>query len=464
MFLDSPAQIFWTPYDPLDLASTSLDPLGFARGYLALADRFLPAFTTVTGIPRYVSMLCAAVAAAQERGPREAALPSRLRQERLRLVKSFERAWALACALAAQDPAIGSQAVQGLRGVRSVNRRLTSLPDRARSVQTNSYNLLANQVRYGGLGVYSTFLEECHLASMRVLTLRPLGEQIAAAFPPPRHGLAVHDEEVKLPLEELKEWGTRAHVSKFTEAEAGPLAEALRGGEEADHADHVRWTALRLLASFQEQDTSDETALLQQLANQLRNGGFERMKAPRECLNQITAILHVLEPFERFYQGVVFLFEVLRASATDAGQAPLAELADREDVQEAAGALKDSVSRLHQSLAEAQAISPAAVGEVALVLQDSRIFILADATRNQADERTELLRTVIRRHEEVQSRKFDRGLPKGAWLRVASGRVQLTAQLHQLVPGQRPVVWTDTPRHPYRTPGAFAFIRACGIR
>ena len=27
--------------------------------------------------------------------------------------------------------------------------------------------LLSNQVRYGGIGIYSTFLEECHLASMQ---------------------------------------------------------------------------------------------------------------------------------------------------------------------------------------------------------------------------------------------------------------------------------------------------------
>src|SRR5258708_39279517 len=93
-------QIFWTPYDPLDLASGSLDPLGFARGYLALADRFLPSFTTVTTIPRYVSMLCATLRAVQSHYRHEAGIASsKDRQERLKLVKSFGRAWALACGL-----------------------------------------------------------------------------------------------------------------------------------------------------------------------------------------------------------------------------------------------------------------------------------------------------------------------------------------------------------------------------
>src|SRR5207244_13441728 len=57
LLVDLPIQVFWTPYDPLDLASGSLDPLGFARGYLALADRFLPSFTTVTRSEEHTSEL-----------------------------------------------------------------------------------------------------------------------------------------------------------------------------------------------------------------------------------------------------------------------------------------------------------------------------------------------------------------------------------------------------------------------
>ena len=123
--IEQPLQIFWTTYDPLDLASGSLDPLGFARGYLALADRFLPGFTTVTTVPRYVSMLCAALKAVQTFRRHESDLASsKIRQERLRLVKSYERAWALACGLVARDGVSGRESVGGLRGVRYVNRRL----------------------------------------------------------------------------------------------------------------------------------------------------------------------------------------------------------------------------------------------------------------------------------------------------------------------------------------------------
>jgi hypothetical protein len=154
LLVDHPVQVFWTPFDPLDLASGSLDPLGFARGYLSLADRFLPSFTTVTTAPRYVSMLCAAIRAAQAHYRHEpGTAAARSRAERLSLVKSFERAWAIACGLAAQDPSIGQVAVRGLRGVRYVSRMLEALSDRQKYVQTGSFNLLSNQVRYGGIGI-----------------------------------------------------------------------------------------------------------------------------------------------------------------------------------------------------------------------------------------------------------------------------------------------------------------------
>ena len=47
------------------------------------------------------------------------------------------------------------------------------------------------------------------------------------------------------------------------------LAEALRGGEEADHPDHVRWAALRMLAKLNPQPGHDEGELLRDLAIEL---------------------------------------------------------------------------------------------------------------------------------------------------------------------------------------------------
>ena len=57
---------FWTEYDPLDIAGESIDPLGFLAGYISLADRILPGFTSITHVPRYLSMLCRALQMALE--------------------------------------------------------------------------------------------------------------------------------------------------------------------------------------------------------------------------------------------------------------------------------------------------------------------------------------------------------------------------------------------------------------
>jgi hypothetical protein len=464
--IEQPLHVFWTTYDPLDLASGSLDPLGFARGYLALADRFLPSFTTVTTVPRYVSMLCAALRSVQTHLRLESGhASSKVRQERLKLVKSFERAWALACGLAAQDPAVGAEAVTGLRGIRYVNRQLDTLSGREKYIRTGSFNLLSNQVRYGGIGIYSTFLEECHLASMQSFALRPLGEALAEGFPSPPAGMAVHNEDARLSLDALREWGGIAHIGAFTSQEGATLAEALSGGEEADHPDNVRWAALQMLTKLNPQSDYDEGELLRRLAIELRRGAFDKLAVPAICLTQIGATLRMLVPFEQFYRSVLFLFERLRAAASDENEASLADVASAEPIKEAGEAARKSAADLLTSLQAAREVNPATVGEVEVVFKESGILALANEVLRRETDAVELLRLIHRRHAQVQSGKFDRGMPKAAWIRMvgSADRVRLTAQRHQLAAAQRPEGWKDVGRHPYRTSSAFAFIQACDI-
>ena len=60
--------VFLTAYDPSDLPGGSLDPLGFERGYLFLADKILPGLTNVADRPRYFSVLCAGASLAEVTG------------------------------------------------------------------------------------------------------------------------------------------------------------------------------------------------------------------------------------------------------------------------------------------------------------------------------------------------------------------------------------------------------------
>jgi len=50
-------QPFLTAYDPSDLPGSSIDPLGFERGYLYLADKISPGLTNVASRPRYFAAL-----------------------------------------------------------------------------------------------------------------------------------------------------------------------------------------------------------------------------------------------------------------------------------------------------------------------------------------------------------------------------------------------------------------------
>ena len=232
----------WAPYDPTDLFSESIDPLGFGKGYIELADHLLPGLTTITVVPRYLSMLCAGIDAALKRCPLGSGGDEH--KKRLSHLAAYERAWALACTVASQN-GLGDSAILGVRGVRSVQRYLLTVgtADRYRT----TFNLLSNQIRSGGIGAYASMLAECRLADMQNLTLRPLGVELAQAFPSAGR-LDVCADDGDFSKSALREWGGRANPSCITAEESRLLQIALSGEREGGHPDRLRWTALRMLA------------------------------------------------------------------------------------------------------------------------------------------------------------------------------------------------------------------------
>src|SRR5262249_22804214 len=93
------------------------------------------------------------------------------------------------------------------------------------------------------------------------------------------------------------------------------------------------------------------------------------------------------------------------------------------------------------------------------------MLALANHVLHQATDAVELMRLILRRHAQVQSGKFDKGLPKAAWTRLADGgdRVRRTAPRHQLAASHAQEGWKDVGRHPYRTGSPFPFIQECNI-
>lgn len=457
-------RLFLTSYDPLDLASGSVDVLGFQLGYIALADKILPGFTTTTIAPRYVSMLCAALRLAQDKYPDSTATPIQLRLQRLEVVKSYERAWALACGLAATEERIGRQAVESLRGITYVRRRLSELSNREKYIRTSTFNLTVNQVRYGGIGAYSAFLEECHLASMRSLSLRPLGFTLAEAFPKPGWTLAVDDEDTPLSLDELQNWGQQSHLGAFVKAEARTLAKALQGGEEGGWEDNIRWTMLRLLARDGKEEFA-ELDLLKSILLGIKRGRFEQLNLPADCQQQIYAALVIILPYERLSQCFQFLFDAVRASATDESEVRLKTVSGQSNVLDAHEALRSAARDLTAGLNRAREIHRRTSEEVQTVLREAGIISLLPLIEAISSPH-DMVSLVLDRHRDVQQGKFDKGERKAPWVRrdTADGKVRLTAQRYQLSVSDRRDRWDQVPWHPYRTFGAQHFIRQCDIR
>jgi hypothetical protein len=451
--------LFATTYDPLDLASDSIDPLGFLKVYLALADRLLPGFTTVTSVPRYLPMLCAGLRAAEKVHPRdENREPAKARAQRLEILRHFEKLWALACGLAAEQ--LGDSAIAGLRGVRYVRNFLNANVGRA-DVSVGEFNLLSNQVRYGGIGTYGQMLESCHFADWTSLTLRPLGEKLADCFPLPS-GWAPERSSLRYAKEILAAWGEEACVAKMPNEEAGVMREGLKGGIEAEHQDEVRWLSLKLLKQAGAATDPSEAACLERFCDLVKTEATgDARKA--SALKQLRAIAPLIEPLEQFYQCVIFLFDEVRVQSTEnpAGY-ELTLLDGQQEAQRALEQAARSKSRLDSAMTKAQVEDPSLTAPVVQAMRESGILTLGDEV-SQAGSAANAAEVLLQRHAAVQAGKFDRGQQKAPWLRLSGGRARLSSQRNELTRVQQANSWRHVVRHPYRISAASQFIKQCRI-
>lgn len=465
LLVDNPdLRVFWTSFDPLDLASDSIDPLGFMAGYIALADRILPGLTTITNVPRYAGMLCLALRFARDAvGDDHGHGASARRRAIVEKLKLFERAWALACGFAEREQSIGVKATDGLRGVRAVHKWRDMHAQKERV--TLAFDLLSNQVRYGGIGAYSTFLESMHLADMGTLTLRPLGEELADAFPSPADfGLDVLREDVRLSVEAMRQWGCEAHTGTLSTTEAQVFRRALQGGEETEFDDVTRWTMLRLIRRCDAQEQNKEPRLLAQCLSALKQSDRDGLKADAAASDRIRAALRVIEPYERLFQCTAFVFDQVRCGATGNGQANLRSVMKDESLVQACAEMRLACSEFVACLEDAE--SAPGGKDLRQDLQKLGLTDLAQTLGSASESPIEVGREVIRRHQRVQEGKFDGGFPKGPWIRVEPGQpdvAQLTSQRFGLDGVKVPDSWESMPRHPYRTFGARRFIKLCKI-
>lgn len=437
---------FLTSYDPSDLPGGSIDPLGFERGYLFLADKILPGLTNVASRPRYFSLLCAGVALADADGavtPREQA---RRRQE---CVLRLERFWALANVLASGAEGEENLATQGLRGVRRASAVVEDLEISRVKKTKADFVLLSNQTRYGAIGIYGAVADGMRFWDRRPMQLTPdLGDRLGKGFihetaMPPELKRAARDEgEVR--LSSLKIWGEQAHLSGWvTEAEAQSFADAA-------YREPLRARMLELLEASPWEEDESEVDRLEKIAAGIEDGSQD--VDLREASIAIGA-------YEESYAVVLLAFErllYLCASSTT-GSVALSHL-DRDEV------LRAVCDRLP---AMAMRLDAALDGATTAGFRDGidRLLDVRELLKTAAASEgpSSLARVLIKRHGDVQHGKLDRGRPKTPWIESNDDRMALTMTRVGGLSAE-PNTVDQIAAHPYRLGAADALITAARAR
>jgi hypothetical protein len=441
-----PVVPFLTSYDPSDPPGGSIDPLGFERGYLFLADKILPGLTNVANRPRYFSVLCAGVSLADagvEGTPRE-----KLRR-RLEHVLRLERFWALGNVLAAGLDGEEDLATQGLRGVRRASTVVEELSAKGVRKTKGDFSLLSNQSRYGVVGIYGAVADGLRFWDRRPMQLTPdLGDRLGSGFiqetaMPPELQRAVRDGG-EVQLRTLREWGERAHLSaRVTEAEASCFADAA-------YREPLRARMLDLLEEFPWNEEESEVERLMRIAE-----GIEELSGDADIREAALAIV----AYEECYALALLAFERLLylCASSAAGTVALGEVDRDEVLQAVCDRLPSAVGRLDAALDEA---TTSGFRDGIDRLLDVRGLLMIAAA---SEAPSMLARTLLKRHQDVQHGKLDRGRRKTPWIENNDDRMAL-AMTRVGGLSVEPTSVDQIAAHPYRLGAADALIAAARAR
>jgi hypothetical protein len=430
---------FLTAWDPSDLPGSSIDPLGFDRGYNLLADKLLPGLTNVASEPRYVSLLCGgAVLGADSTSPTRAEVAER--QER---ILRLERFWALAIVLAAAEEAAQAK---GIRGVTFAEAQRAELKRTQRRSTGSDFLLLSRQVQYGVLGIYGNVAHGMRLVDRATLgASNDHGERLGRAFleatdVPPTVLKAVEDPDREVGLDALRAWGTRADLARQAgRDEASVLGQALR-------LDRVRARMIEALARHRLEDGESELTRLERIRARLN-------KNDRDLSEAIETIV----AFERCYAIVSLGLERILWRCSGTHSALLGDLAKDEVLVRTSLAVHAASTHLERLLENAT--TPEFKAELGR-LDDVRAFL---AAVGKVSGTAAFIEIVLARHAEVQRGKHDRGRRKLPWVEAVEGVATLTVARAAQVRGE-PRRVSDIAPHAYRTSTADAFLEAAGER
>jgi len=421
---------FLTAYDPSEVPGSSIDPLGFDRGYTTLADAILPGLTNVASRPRYFAMLCAALQLADS-APPTGTPRDRLRHRR-ELVLRAERLWTLACTLASRGDDSGRMPTDGLRGIRALDRLVARLSASGEKTVSANFRLLSRQDAMGMLGIFGTVADNLGLIARSELSLgSDLGHRLATTFlndTRPATGVrrAIVEGGIAR-VDELRDWGQRAHVNAVvSRAEHAILREAI-------DADDVR---SRMAAwALRVPGTEGETELLR----------FQRMLASGPGDPDLVEALRIIGAFEQCFRLTSLAFQRLLwlCQSRSPARVDVDELANDPTLIAVVAALPAAVLALTAAL---DAVTTSSVRARVSRLTDTYTFLIIAA---RAPSSLGLVECLLQRHTHVQGTRRQGGRAKMPWLELRDGRLSQTLTWATRVT-REPNSIEHVAAHPYR--------------
>jgi len=423
---------FLTAYDPLGGSSGSIDPLGALQAYGALADMLLPGVTTITTRSRYLSMLCAALANAENQR-RFLPAASGLAQRR-KAVEPFERLWALACVAASEQGV--TMAADGLRGITYARDSYHYFANNGKRVNPD-FKLLKYQGRTGAVGTYWTALIGGELAHSDNGALSVEGFNLAEEFPEPplrrHHYRLLADPElahrVTMPMDDLVEWAEECHLVAADRAEREQLGEALT----ADDRRECMSRAIQAMDAHSELPDEWDIPSLKILR--------KRLSTIRTAAEMgLTTVVDAVLATECFHEAVLAVFQSLLWWGTMRSNDPLDDLISKRDFQQATDRCRETAILLRQFRVECDD------SDIRKAINSLTSF--ASAIERAASSRL-VVDEIFRRHHQVQSGKVDGGIPKRDWIGLDGARLLRPSPRFQRREPPTPALGKSL-THPYR--------------
>lgn len=434
---------FLTAYDPSDLPGGSVDPMGFERGYLYLANKILPGMTNVADCPRYFGMICVGSLLS---GVGLDASPKDQRKKRGETILRLERLWALANVLS--EKGAGENALSGLRGVTYAIRHKEDLIEKRKATTDCNYKLLIRQVPYGALGIYGAVAEYCGALHRSTYELTPaLGLPLGEAFQketemPTAIRKAVQEDGV-VSLDVLTRWGNQAYLrGKLGTNESRYIADMIK-------CDPIRNKFASLLNRYKYKNGENEQERLKRIGEVIKNDTTQ---------NDLSESIQAILQYERCYQIIMLGFERLLhlSRSAPSGALKLSSLGRDTAFKMVQGNLPSAAKKMRAIINNAHSEH----FKKGIEYLDDVLKLLEDAS-NGSESAVRLAEILTERHTDVQRGKFDHGRRKMPWMEIQNRQLSLTMTRVGGM-GIEVVSPDKIATHPYRLNAADRWIAAAG--